>query len=410
MDDGLVGDSLKGDCRFYEQWNKTTRNYNIYIHLMQLNSADLFDVAVIGAGPAGLAIISELLHQRPKLRIAWIDPEFECGRLSNYANVPSNTKVGLFLKYCRFVERALLSVDASSDVKERELFKGFQEDDHCPLSLVAEMVSQLVHKMQQIVSCVRASVKTAIVEGSFLIETDAGQHFRATSVILATGCHPKVLNDKPYNVIPLEVALDPCKLQVYLSANPTTNQPIYVFGASHSGILALRNITLLGVQAVCVYKHPPKYAIYQENNPQIIYDNTGLKGIAAQWARHHWDSLDKVQFTNDHLNIDYKSHQVVQAIGFERNESLSLIIAPGVQTIKLSDLHRIDGGRLCIAGGNVIARLYGVGIAFPGLDVYEYQGKVIQEESVGLFKFCRHSIKDVSVILAELDQHHTNLQ
>ena len=36
----------------------------------------IFDISVIGAGPAGIITISELL-EKETFKIAWIDPEFQ---------------------------------------------------------------------------------------------------------------------------------------------------------------------------------------------------------------------------------------------------------------------------------------------------------------------------------------------
>ena len=58
----------------------------------------LFRNLVVGAGPAGFAVTSTLLGggSSPTL---WIDPKFQAGRLQQYLEVPSNTKVKLFSKF-----------------------------------------------------------------------------------------------------------------------------------------------------------------------------------------------------------------------------------------------------------------------------------------------------------------------
>ena len=53
---------------------------------------------VVGAGPAGYAVVSTLLDAGSQ-PIAWVDPEFRSGRLASYLDVPSNTKVKLFEKF-----------------------------------------------------------------------------------------------------------------------------------------------------------------------------------------------------------------------------------------------------------------------------------------------------------------------
>ena len=67
------------------------------------------DWAVIGAGPAGMAAVGQLLeHEVPAEEILWLDPEFKVGDFgSRWLNIPSNTKVKLFnmfLKSCKAFE------------------------------------------------------------------------------------------------------------------------------------------------------------------------------------------------------------------------------------------------------------------------------------------------------------------
>jgi cation diffusion facilitator CzcD-associated flavoprotein CzcO len=71
-----------------------------------------YSATVIGAGPAGLAVVATLLDAGTD-SILWADPNFEAGRLSSYKEVPSNTKVGLFSQYA-LVSPTLSSVATSA--------------------------------------------------------------------------------------------------------------------------------------------------------------------------------------------------------------------------------------------------------------------------------------------------------
>ena len=53
---------------------------------------------VVGAGPAGYAVVSTLLDAGSQ-PIAWVDPQFRSGRLASYLDVPSNTEAKLFEKF-----------------------------------------------------------------------------------------------------------------------------------------------------------------------------------------------------------------------------------------------------------------------------------------------------------------------
>src|SRR5260221_602960 len=60
-----------------------------------------YDWTVIGAGPAGIAAIGQLIdHQVNPEKIVWIDPSFTIGDFgTKWRKVPSNTKVTTFLQF-----------------------------------------------------------------------------------------------------------------------------------------------------------------------------------------------------------------------------------------------------------------------------------------------------------------------
>ena len=49
-----------------------------------------YDAAVVGAGPAGLAVAATLLDAGVE-SLLWVDPCFDGGRLSIYGEVPSES-------------------------------------------------------------------------------------------------------------------------------------------------------------------------------------------------------------------------------------------------------------------------------------------------------------------------------
>ena len=79
--------------------------YNKLWRIMQIKGENMqsksYQWAVIGAGPAGIAVIGKLLDYGvgPK-EIAWIDPAFQVGDFgTKWRNVSSNTRAGLFIKF-----------------------------------------------------------------------------------------------------------------------------------------------------------------------------------------------------------------------------------------------------------------------------------------------------------------------
>lgn len=63
---------------------------------------------------------------------------------------------------------------------------------------------------------------------------------------------------------------------------------IAVFGSSHSAIIVLHHLVSLGVKKIInFYRSPCRYAV--DLGGSIFFDNTGLKGQAATWARENLD-------------------------------------------------------------------------------------------------------------------------
>ena len=182
---------------------------------------------------------------------------------------------------------------------------------------------------------------------------------------------PKTLSHPEQENIPLQYSLDPEKISHYFSKEDT----VAVFGSSHSAILAIRYLTELPVKKVInFYLDPLRYAVYLDN--WILFDDTGLKGTTAIWARENIDGtlpqnleryLSHQPDLEAHLPLCNKA---VDAIGFEKRH---LPIVEGMSPVKYNDKCGI------IAPG-----LFGCGIGFP-------EGKLnpfdILEHRVGLWKF-----------------------
>ena len=138
-----------------------------------------------------------------------------------------------------------------------------------------------------------------------------------------------------------------------------------------------------------------KYAIYKDG--WILYDNTGLKGRAAEFAREELDG-EKIEnsqagqvitrvdcsggevreqeaFVREMPECDY----VVQAVGYKRDP------LPEREGEELVYDHE-SGGFVEKASGREVKGLFGAGIAFPER-VVDREGNV--EYAVGFWKFMR---------------------
>jgi hypothetical protein len=63
-----------------------------------------YEAVVVGAGPAGITCVGNLL-ERQLAPILWVDDRFDGGRINRlYREVPSNTKVKLFIDFAEATE------------------------------------------------------------------------------------------------------------------------------------------------------------------------------------------------------------------------------------------------------------------------------------------------------------------
>ena len=99
------------------------------------NNKKIFQWAVIGAGPAGIATVGKLLDNGiPAEQILWCDPHFKVGDLGMYwSNVSSNTKVKLFTNFLY-----ACSSFAYEFAAENFVLKELNPEDTCTLKYVVE--------------------------------------------------------------------------------------------------------------------------------------------------------------------------------------------------------------------------------------------------------------------------------
>ena len=329
-----------------------------------------FAWTVIGAGPAGIAAVGKLIDQGivPE-SIAWIDPAFGAGDLgAKWRSVSSNTQVGLFLSYLEGCSAFRFS--AAPPMPLREL--GPQET--CALSLIADPLVWITHHLRERVAAFQTIATGLLLERRrWRIETHQ-QELASRNVILAVGSVPKKLSYPRLEEIPLEVVLDPEKL----AKQPLDNARVAVFGSSHSTMSALPNLLCHPIDRVInFYRSPLKYAVYFDD--WILYDDDGLKGQAADWARKNIDGtypdrlercwVDAPDFVEKLAACD----RVVYAVGFEPRT--------------LPETRQFGQLAYDPTTGILAPGLFGCGIAFPayGVDPYGYG-----QYRVGLKKFMDH--------------------
>jgi cation diffusion facilitator CzcD-associated flavoprotein CzcO len=325
---------------------------------------------VIGAGPAGIAAIGKLLDQgiTPE-EIAWIDPAFAAGDLGGkWRSVSSNTQVGVFLSYLN--DSPAFRFSAAPPMPLREV----DPEETCALALVADPLVWITEHLRERVKALETTATALFLERrQWRVETEQ-QELTSKNVILAVGAVPKKLSYPQLREIPLEVALDPKKL----AQEPLENTTIAVFGSSHSSMIALPHLLRHPVDKVInFYRSPLRYAIYLDD--WIQFDDSGLKGRAAVWAREnidgvHPDRLERCWVSSpDFEDKLAECDSAVYTVGFERR--------PLPETKQWGQLEYNPNNGILAPG------LFGLGIAFPARAIDRY-GYV--EYRVGLKKFTDH--------------------
>lgn len=330
-----------------------------------------YEWAVIGAGPAGIAAVGKLIDAgiNPK-DILWVDPNFSVGDFGRlWGNIPSNTKVKLFLKFLHNV-KAFNYQNCPHDFKLNHA----NDEETCYLGMVTEPLRWVTKQLLSVVQSLQDTTNN-ISQSNRCWHL----HFKncatksSKNVILAIGAEPKKLS-YPLPEIPLQDAMDSERIQAHVGENDT----IAVFGSSHSAILVLRNLCNIKVKSIInFYRSPLRYAVYLDD--WILFDDSGLKGTAAVWARQHIDGDIPKNMTRvyaNEANIEHylpQSDKAIYAVGFE-HRTLPIV----------ENLGHISYLENC---GIIAPGLFGIGIAFPQAKVNELE---ILEYRVGLWKFIEY--------------------
>lgn len=326
-----------------------------------------FNWTVIGAGPAGIATVGRLLdHGIAAEQIAWIDPEFCAGDFgAKWGAVPSNTRVRLFLDY--------LTASPSFRYAHAPAFEldTFDPDQTCQLKIVAEPLIWISQQLCQRVRTFQAVATELTLANRQWKVAMQQQVITSKNVVLAVGSVPKKLSYVELDEISIETALDPVKL-AQLSLETAT---VAVFGSSHSAMIALPNLLNTPVKKVInFYRSPLKYAVCLGD--WDLFDDTGLKGEAAAWARANIDGTCPQRLeTRSIADPEFEKvlqmcDHVVYAVGFERRH---LPLTPQWGPLDYDPTNNI------LAPG-----LFGLGIAFPEYWIDPIGGG---QYRVGLHKF-----------------------
>jgi thioredoxin reductase len=361
-----------------------------------------FDAIVIGAGPGGLTCASNLLDQGVS-KLCIFDPAFNAGRISEkYLEVPSNTKAGLFAQWATGTNTFSAIIERAPSGNAFEKLKTLDQDKTCRLADaidVARLLSDGLRSDPRVASITSSVNHIAKQRDIWTLPTE---EISADRVVLAPGSHPRpnpMVDEYPHvTALDLDTALAPSILRKSVPAG----SKVGVIGSSHSAILALKNLFELGnVSIVNFYRSPLLYAIYKDG--WILYDNTGLKGEAADWAKNVLDAKH-LPPNLSRINLKESTRTEKQIYDAGLKDCTHIVSAIGYDVNELPRFE-VDGrraepdfdpetGKFYVSRGNhqYLRGLYGAGIAFPER-VTDPSGNV--ESAVGWFKFMKF-VKRVS--------------
>ena len=391
----------------------------------------LYEAVVVGAGPAGITCVGNLLARKLQ-PILWVDDGFNGGRINRmYREVPSNTKVRLFMDWGTGVDP--LKTIATDAGDKLDFMRGLDQNKGTRLSNAADMALVLTEGLKTTpgVETKYGRVSSAVLnegadpswhvhlDNTFMATTSSETSTVFTKrLVFCTGSSP---NNSPLPVhipnirnLDLDTALSPSKLRAALASEKSLT--ISVIGASHSAILVLMNLYGLAASSKpdlrirWFTRHALRYA--KEMDGWILRDNTGLKGDAATWAQNNLEPevFNKSDVSKYMERIEYPagdeegvfeeripgSQYYVQAIGYSRDPLPELTTTSG-KTITPEFDH--EKGCFHYAGGEgasesaTVPGLFGAGIAFPER-VKDPHGNV--EMAVGFMKFMKFVRKVVN--------------
>ncbi|QIV95574.1 hypothetical protein EDC55_11358 [Allofrancisella inopinata] len=325
---------------------------------------------VIGGGVAGITAVAKLLDTGVKgENIYWVCSDFSVGDLGKkWRNVSGNTSV-------KRVKEFLLSYKLFDLHDKQDKFSIFsmQEEETCYLRDIVIPLEYSTNILMNKVNTYKNVVTNVVSDESKVCVTLCNnQNIVADKVIVAIGCEPKAALYKDIEEINLKIALDPSKLVNKVTSTDT----VAVFGSSHSAILILKSLAEIGVKKIInFYIEDISYAV--ETPDGIINDNTGLKGVAAKWAKQYLEqglieNLIQVKSTRENIG-DFlpKINKAIYSIGFKKRKLY-------INGISDRDYDKETG--------EIVKNVYGFGIAYPSLKKdlsgkYEYQ--------VGVTKFVK---------------------
>ena len=280
------------------------------------------DAVVVGAGPAGIAAVSQLVARR--LRVHWIDRAFRSGAMARYSAVPANTKLDVLLPGLALFlppdndgqwmaqERRVAAERSLEAMRAAATHQPFNSDPSplgwTTLGAVADyfdtVTSLLLNDPR--VSCCTARVTSLVRQHGTSAAFDRGWAVHvceqtgslpiahSPSVVLATGgtpcAAPAAVQPSAWasedggaapRVLSAEAALDPQRLRELVRPHET----VAIVGGGHSAFVVAMHLVKQRVRTRLFIRRPVRLAQWDAHGDAYgAWAFRGLKGAAAEFA------------------------------------------------------------------------------------------------------------------------------
>lgn len=341
----------------------------------------IFEYAVIGAGPAAICAIPNIIHTGVSGNdICWIDNKFNVGDfgtiLSRGSSVPGNSRVQTYQN----VNQAIYQMVPACKPDHAFELDSLAPDYVCsikvaakPLQYITDRLRTIVHSQQGIVSDIITSNEGSNI--SIRISDDTVSTIMAKRVILATGSIPKTLElpsmHKTIKIIDPNITFIQSEVTDYLQKNSDVKK-VAVIGSSHSAALATMHLLKAGIPVKQFMNKEYKFAapaIGPHGEKYTMFDNTGLKGDVALFTRQLLNDVNSEYQQKLMFHIGKDREDITQLLEANLFDCTHAIAAVGYQpsaTLRINNIplseYQHDSKTTEIIGVNGV---FGIGIAFP---------------------------------------------
>jgi len=294
----------------------------------------LLEWAIVGAGPAGIAAVGNLLDAGVKpAEIAWIDPQFKVGDFGGaWRYVNSNTPVESFVKFYQYSKAfRYLDLDRPAFMVDK-----LSPQSSCPLMLAAEPLHWITKSFRDTINTLQDEVRHLTpINNEWELTLASEKMLHAKKVILAIGSNAKKLNFSDTPSIPLKTALDPTLLHNEIQPDDS----VFVFGSAQSARSVAENLSKIKTKRTVIFYR-------SEHSLERHFRDDGL------------ESIESLPMTPRNLIAEMPTcTKAIYAIGFERRH------------IPIAGLPADYGYDW--KTGEIAPGVFGLGMAFPEILPYE---------------------------------------